>query len=81
MASLRSATRDNVVAFCIFLMLIVTSWTSVQAVRTSSKNNEILKTVQRCVLPEGDLCKGSAEDTQKVIDAIVKGVLEGMKSG
>lgn len=58
----------------VFVALMIMSASVVVSFRTSQGNHEILKTVERCVLPTGDLCKGDPNELQALVDKIVREV-------
>ena len=70
--AVKTLTRDNLVVGVLVVMLAVLSWTTVLSMRSAERNGEILNTVQRCVLPEGDLCKGNPDQTKALLDDLVR---------
>lgn len=70
--SVRSFLRGLLVV--VFVALMIMSVSVVVSFRTSQSNHAILKTVERCVLPTGDLCKGNPNELQALVDQIVREV-------
>lgn len=72
MSVTKSALKDNIIVGVLLVMMVILSFTSITAVRTSKENRKILTQVERCILPQGDLCKGDAVATKVLVDSIVK---------
>lgn len=69
MATMRSAFRDNLVAGVLLVVLVILSFTTIATMRNSNL-------VRECVLPEGSLCKGNPDYTQRLLDELVRRVNE-----
>lgn len=69
MATMRSAFRDNLIAGVLLVVLVILSFTTIQTMRNSNL-------VRECVLPEGSLCKGNPDNTQKLVDTLVQRINE-----